>query len=985
MTRKGSKKKMQPESLTPPPPPPPANGFSTTSTSTFGTAAAPAAANPSNLLDRARLAGLLDVGASWVDSASNSPLESPLVERAAWQEERLRAENRELREKLVRVERELKRTTAKAAAASSSSPSGSPLDQRKNRRWTMMHVAVAFVAGVVFVFADTTWGENRFLAGGLYTLGTVLLLFAVPALHATGLSRHVGYRMWQPFRGGLRFVVLQAFTWAFYTLAVLAVLGAVLWEEDRAAGLLSSGGVLGILSQVLMASSLQTFVAPQDDEPLGLNERVKVSTLCGEGALDQLGDTPFERMQSELMQSFSDEGPLSPVSEDGRGGNVSSAAAAALLGDGAATLPSDLPPVPNKMDSFAELLTLNFLLILIMGALAALSEVFDAALPAALSLLVTAVAVLLTHGLGGKVLRLQGWTFFQPFSGGTQFIVLQGVTWMLFTISILCQMAFLYAALYLGVKLTFGLMHVGGVAALCSEVLCVLSFRYFKGKGRQRERAETTLLIRRCDSSRYLKGHKEQELRERRRAVEEEEERKKAAGGGAASAADAAGKKKKKKKQGGGKKEVVEEEEGEKATKTLVADENLRISSIDRRESWLSLFTIIFVWNIMYIPFVAHLAVAAIPALVPDSVADVVAPYCYGVFYRGVHWSEAMWTASYPLVGVLLWVTNFSAMQTLGAPRVVSACLSPPWVLLGSLYYVRDSNLYPLNLLLTVIWAAYGVTYLGNPDRSSKRKDERWVERTQLWDTICEYFAGRVLLSESLESMVHKNEGPADAANQYLLGYHPHGIIPSGMVWGMRCAEWREKLPNLKVTGLTASVMHYVPLMRDLLHWTGIREVSRRTLLSTLDEGHSPVVVVGGQAEMFLSRSRDKAIKIVRHHNGFFKIAQEKQLPIIPIFAFGETKIYDNIELPTMQRWFKDRLGFPIPFFLIGRWNLPIPRRKQLILTVGHPVYPRPGAATDAEVHRLKHEYFDAVQGLFDEFKGPAGYDDHVLEFVDKK
>eukprot|EP00754_Rhynchopus_humris_P009871 Rhum_TRINITY_DN14096_c3_g1::Rhum_TRINITY_DN14096_c3_g1_i1::g.67411::m.67411 len=119
MTRKGSKKKMQPESLTPPPP---ANGFPTTSTSTFGSASAAAdapapTANTSDLLDRARLAGLLDVGASWVDSASNSPLESPLVDRAAWQEERLRAENRELREKLERVERELRRTTAAAAAA----------------------------------------------------------------------------------------------------------------------------------------------------------------------------------------------------------------------------------------------------------------------------------------------------------------------------------------------------------------------------------------------------------------------------------------------------------------------------------------------------------------------------------------------------------------------------------------------------------------------------------------------------------------------------------------------------------------------------------------------------------------------------------------------------------------------------------------------------------------------------------------------------
>lgn len=55
-------------------------------------------------------------------------------------------------------------------------------------------------------------------------------------------------------------MVLQALSWSFYGLTTLIILFSVLYaEEHHQSGLLSSAGVIGLLSQVFMVSSLLTF------------------------------------------------------------------------------------------------------------------------------------------------------------------------------------------------------------------------------------------------------------------------------------------------------------------------------------------------------------------------------------------------------------------------------------------------------------------------------------------------------------------------------------------------------------------------------------------------------------------------------------------------------------------------------------------------------------------------------------------------------
>ncbi|KAJ9451587.1 Diacylglycerol O-acyltransferase 2 [Diplonema papillatum] len=758
--------------------------------------------------------------------------------------------------------------------------------------WRMFNIVLAFFSGSLFVAADYNWARNQFFAGILYTVGGGLLVVAVPALHASGMVWHDGYRLIQPFAGGIRFVVLQALSWLFYALTVVVLVGAVYYGED-AAGWLSGGGVLGILSQVMMASSLHMFVAPEG-KPTALEDPCspcrKYYKACSVSSL-QLNDGLDEPM--DLLASSVD----------------TPAASASFL-----NVPEEHQPTEQmeKMDNFAELVTMNVILILVMACLSAISELFGLALPALLSLIVTCVTVFLTHGLGGNLLGLDGWKFFQPFAGGTQFVIMQAIAWMLFSISLLCHMAFLYGVVLFGVKITVGLMKVGGVAAFASEMLCILSFRYYKERSKLKAAA--------------------------------------------------------------GVRDQVRD----------MTDADLAAMP---KESWASLAVVIFFWNLQYIPIAATFVVALLPVILPVVFVQALAPFSLGVFYVDVSANEVGHATFLLIFGVVTWAITNGVASSFNPPPYIRWLLFPPWTAFVALSYSTESRAFPMMCFLAAVWFGYMLTYLGEPDKGKRNRTANWAVQPWIWDLMAAYFGGRVLVSEKLARVMKEGKGPADETAQHIVGYHPHGVMPGGMVWGIRCSEWQKQFPKFTLTGLTASIVHYVPFMRDMLHWTGTREVSKKTFLATIDEGLNPAVVVGGQAEMFMSTSRAKEVPIVTFHNGVFKIACERRIPMIPIFAFGEQLTLDNVEVPAVQKWFKERLGFPIPFIPVGRWGLPVPRRVKVIIAVGAPVAPpdpRPSGPTWDDVLDFKKRYFDALLDLFNEFKDRAGHDNHTLCFVSR-
>ncbi len=84
---------------------------------------------------------------------------------------------------------------------------------------------------------------------------------------------------------------------------------------------------------------------------------------------------------------------------------------------------------------------------------------------------------------------------------------------------------------------------------------------------------------------------------------------------------------------------------------------------------------------------------------------------------------------------------------------------------------------------------------------------------------------------------------------------------------------------------------------------------------------------------------------------GFLKLAIEQQAHLVPILVLGEVCSLRNfIDIPALQQWTYKKIGFPIPYLVVG-WGgctpLPMPG-KGLRFVIGEPIRPplvEPGQA----------------------------------------
>ncbi|KAG2532451.1 hypothetical protein BBO99_00001058 [Phytophthora kernoviae] len=195
--------------------------------------------------------------------------------------------------------------------------------------------------------------------------------------------------------------------------------------------------------------------------------------------------------------------------------------------------------------------------------------------------------------------------------------------------------------------------------------------------------------------------------------------------------------------------------------------------------------------------------------------------------------------------------------------------------------------------------------------------------------------------------------------------------------------QWRKLFPNFYAHILTASVLHQMPLARDILHFYGSREVTRNAFAYTLQNKESVLLVPGGQAEMLEQRSAQKEVRVYTHHKGFIRLAIEHGVPLVPVLSFNEGEMMDNVQAPMMQRWFVKKLAFPFPYFPYGRGLLPIPRKVNIPIVVGEPLeVPHIPKPTQDDVDKVHTKYFAALEEIFVKYKDEVGCGDYKLVFI---
>jgi len=303
-------------------------------------------------------------------------------------------------------------------------------------------------------------------------------------------------------------------------------------------------------------------------------------------------------------------------------------------------------------------------------------------------------------------------------------------------------------------------------------------------------------------------------------------------------------------------------------------------------------------------------------------------------------------------------------------PQIVTGCLP---AIATYRHYIYGMDAFVPVLLLTIFVYVYEFTYRGNPQQTGCRERASWVHgRSFLVDTVKRYFSGNII-----------RMAPLDPEKQYVMSFHPHGIMPISVMWLQFTEQWRRLFPNFYAHILTASILHQIPLARDVLHYYGSREVTRQAFAYTLQQKKSVLLVPGGQAEMLQQQSAKKEVRVYTHHKGFIRLAIEHGVPLVPVLSFKEGEMMDNVQAPMMQRWFVKKLAFPFPYFPYGRALLPVPRKVHIPIVVGEPMaVPHIEKPTQEDIDKVHAKYFSVLESMFDKYKDEVGCGDYKFVLI---
>eukprot|EP01088_Endostelium_zonatum_P018392 TRINITY_DN5889_c1_g1_i1.p1 TRINITY_DN5889_c1_g1~~TRINITY_DN5889_c1_g1_i1.p1 ORF type:complete len:398 (+),score=77.07 TRINITY_DN5889_c1_g1_i1:71-1264(+) len=261
-----------------------------------------------------------------------------------------------------------------------------------------------------------------------------------------------------------------------------------------------------------------------------------------------------------------------------------------------------------------------------------------------------------------------------------------------------------------------------------------------------------------------------------------------------------------------------------------------------------------------------------------------------------------------------------------------------------------------------------------------------------IWQSLCEYMSFKITIEKKKKiaadgtvSYVDWYRDPtvsnAEADNekdynkQFIFVEFPHGVIPFGFVLSTTAVQkiW----PGLKLEGAIASALFKLPLVSHLCHWLGTRSASSHTIYDTLNRGHSVGILAGGVAELFLT-NREQEKVYFKKRKGIIKIAISKGVPLVPVYYFGQTQLYDFIGFPVLSRKLRGAMCF-----FYGRWFSPVPIQHPVTMVVGVPMELKQILdPTPEQIDEVHGEFIKRLKQLFDEHKTQFGWADKQLEIV---
>ncbi|TKA48308.1 hypothetical protein B0A49_12506 [Cryomyces minteri] len=258
----------------------------------------------------------------------------------------------------------------------------------------------------------------------------------------------------------------------------------------------------------------------------------------------------------------------------------------------------------------------------------------------------------------------------------------------------------------------------------------------------------------------------------------------------------------------------------------------------------------------------------------------------------------------------------------------------------------------------------------------SHRSDR--LRRSPIWSLFASYFPARL----------HRSQ-PLPPTRKYIFGYHPHGIISHGAfaAFATEALGFSTLFPGITNTLLTLDSNFRIPLYREYALRMGLASVSRESCENLLSKGgrngegmgRAITIVVGGARESLDARPHSLRL-VLRRRKGFVKLAVRTGADLVPVLAFGENEIYEQLDAAAhphvlrAQLAVKRLLGFTVPLFHArGVFNYDVglmPYRRPLNVVVGRPVeVVQSRSPADAYVDEVHAKYVAELERVWDEWK----------------
>lgn len=255
-----------------------------------------------------------------------------------------------------------------------------------------------------------------------------------------------------------------------------------------------------------------------------------------------------------------------------------------------------------------------------------------------------------------------------------------------------------------------------------------------------------------------------------------------------------------------------------------------------------------------------------------------------------------------------------------------------------------------------------------------------FLRSLHLWDFFSAYFP----------ATLHKTHD-LPPNRRYIFGYHPHGIISHGAwcAFATNALGFAEKFPGITNSLLTLDSNFRIPFYRDWILAMGLRSVSKEAIMNILSkggvnnngQGRAVTIVIGGARES-LEATPGSLRLILEGRKGFAKMALRTGADLVPVLAFGENDLYDQLspkKHPLVQKFQMVMLklfSFTLPA-MHGRGLLNydfglMPYRRPVDVVVGKPIMvekshgPQP---EQADIDRLHDLYVEEVVKVWDTYK----------------